>query len=144
MAAGTWTVCNDTRTLLLNGTFATTGSFKVGLLTSAASIDATATTWAAVAATGEVSSTNTGYTTGGVAVTLALTGTTSVAVSATSNPVWTAGSANLAAKWAVLYELGGNVVCFVLLDSGGATVTTTSGNTLTITVNSSYPFFTLA
>jgi hypothetical protein len=106
-------------------------------------VSATSTTWAAV--TGEVGTTNTGYTTGGVAVTLVLAGTTSVTVSFSSNPTWTAGSAGLTAKWAVLYEVSGNVLCFVTLDSGGADVTATSGNTLTIDSDGTpSPVFTLA
>jgi hypothetical protein len=144
MAAGTWTLTNTARTNLINGTFdIDSDSFKVALVTNAGNVSATSTTWAAV--TGEVGTTNTGYTTGGIAVTLVLAGTTSVTVSFSSNPTWTAGSAGLTAKWAVLYEVSGNVLCFVTLDSGGADVTATSGNTLTIDSDGTpSPVFTLA
>ncbi len=54
-----------------------------------------------------------------------------VTISGTA-PVWTAGSANLTAKYAAIYEVGGYVLCFCTLDSGGADVTATNGNTLTV------------
>lgn len=131
MAAGNWVLPNGARTSLINGTFdLDTDSWKVALVTSAGNVSASTTTWAGV--TGEVGTTNTGYTTGGASVTLVLSGTTSVTVSFSSNPQWTAGSAGLTAKWAVLYKVGSNVLAYCLLDSGGADVTVTSGNTLTI------------
>ena len=73
-----------------------------------------------------------GYTTGGIAVTLALAGTTSVTVSFSSNPVWTASGGSITARFAALYEVGGDVLAYVLLDSTPADVTATTGNTLTI------------
>lgn len=142
MAAGPWVLTNAARTNILNGNTVSGDSYKVALVTNASNIAVGSTTWAAV--TGEVGTTNTGYATGGVAVTIALAGTTSVTYSAVANPSWLAGSANLVAKWAVLYEVGGNVVAFMLLDSGGADVTTTNGNTLTITIDAAHPFFTVA
>ncbi|WP_066904506.1 hypothetical protein [Mycolicibacterium houstonense] len=130
MAAGTWTLTNSARTNLLNGTFdLDSDSWKVALVTSSSNIGAASTTWAGV--TGEVSNAN-GYTTGGIAVTLTLSGTTSVSVAFATNPVWTASGSGITARWAVLYEVGGNVLCYVLLDSTPADVTATSGNTLTI------------
>ncbi|MFP9058875.1 hypothetical protein, partial [Enterococcus faecalis] len=77
--------------------------------------------------TNEVAQAN-GYTTGGVAVTLTLSGTTSVTASFSTNPTWTASGGSITARWAVLYELGGNVLCYVLLDNTPADVTTTNGN----------------
>ncbi|WP_066901079.1 hypothetical protein [Mycolicibacterium houstonense] len=130
MAAGTWTVTNAGRTSLLNGTFdLDSDSWKVALVTSASNIGAASTTFAGV--TNEVANAN-GYTTGGIAVSLVLAGTTSVTVSFASNPVWTATGSGITARWAVLYEVGGNVLAYVLLDSTPADVTATAGNTLTI------------
>jgi len=57
--------------------------------------------------------------------------------------VWTATGGPITAKWAVLYEVGGDVVCYCLLESGGADVTATDGNTLTVTPHAS-GIFTLA
>ena len=65
-------------------------------------------------------------------MTLSLAGTTTVTVDSSSNASYTASGGSIIAKWAALYEVGGDVVCFCLLDSGGADVTTTTGNTLTI------------
>jgi hypothetical protein len=143
MAAGTWTLTNTARTNLLNGTFdLDSDSFKVALVTSSSNIGAGSTTWAGV--TNEVSNAN-GYTTGGIAVSLNLSGTTSVTVVFASNPVWTASGSGITARWAVLYEVSGNVLAYVLLDSTPADVTATAGNTLTIDSDGSpSPVLTLA
>lgn len=141
MAAGQWTLTNSARTNILNGTTVSGDTYKVALFTSGSNLSAASTTFAGV--TSEVSTTNTGYAAGGIGVTIALSGTTSVTYSATTNPQWTAGSANLTAKWAALYEVGGNVVCFMTLDSSGANVIATNGNTLTITIDATHPFFTV-
>jgi hypothetical protein len=130
-APSAWTFTDVGRTRLLNGTFdIDTDTFKMALLTSASNIGAGSTTFAGV--TGEVGTTNTGYTAGGAAITLNLSGTTTVKVDITTDPVWTAGSANLTARFAVIYEVGGDVLCYCLLDSAPADVTVTSGNTLTV------------
>lgn len=104
----------------------------MSLHTSAGNVAVTSTTFAAL--TGEVGTTNTGYTAGGasVGVTTTTTTTNDLTVAQDAACVWTAGTANLTAKWAVIYEVGGNVMCFALLDSGGADVTATNGNTLTV------------
>ncbi|QAY10954.1 hypothetical protein SEA_POLLYWOG_24 [Mycobacterium phage Pollywog] len=143
MAAGTWTLPSGARKMLLDGTFdLDSDTFKVALVTSSSNIGASSTTWAGV--TGEVSNGN-GYTTGGVSVTLTLTGTTSVAVSFATNPVWTASGSGITARWAVLYEVGGNVLAYVLLDATPADVSVASGNTLTIDSDGTpSPIFTLA
>lgn len=134
---------NSARTNLLNGTFdIDSDTWKVALVTSSSNIGASSTTWAGV--TGEVSNGN-GYTTGGVSVTLTLTGTTSVAVSFATNPVWTASGSGITARWAVLYEVSGNVLAYVLLDATPADVSVASGNTLTIDSDGTpWPIFTLA
>jgi hypothetical protein len=144
MAAGIWTPTNSTRTDILAGNVAPGSGYKVALVTSGSNISPSSTTWAAV--TSEVGTVSTGYATGGIAVTLVNAGTTSVALYFSSNPVWTAGTANLTAHWAVLYKVGGDVVAFCLLDAGGADVTVTSTNTLTVNSNNSAgnPVFTLA
>ncbi|AIT13059.1 hypothetical protein PBI_BIPOLAR_21 [Mycobacterium phage Bipolar] len=143
MAAGTWTLPAAARKMLLDGTFdLDSDTFKVALVTSSSNIGASSTTWAGV--TGEVSNGN-GYTTGGVSVTLTLTGTTSVAVSFATNPVWTASGSGITARWAVLYEVSGNVLAYVLLDATPADVSVASGNTLTIDSDGTpSPIFTLA
>ncbi|MBN7352167.1 Bacteriophage protein [Mycobacteroides abscessus subsp. abscessus] len=143
MTAGTWTFPNGARTNLLNGTFdIDSDTWRVALVTSTSNIGSSTTTWAGV--TNEVASGN-GYTTGGVAVVLNLSGTTSVTASFATNPTWTASGGSIVARWAVLYELGGNVLCYVLLDNTPADVTTTNGNSLTIDSDGApAPVFTLS
>jgi hypothetical protein len=133
MAAGAWTFTNGGRQLLLNGTLQVADTYKMALFTNASNLGAASTTFAGV--TNEVGVTNTGYTAGGISVALTMSGTTSVPVVMTTAPVWTAGTANLTAKFAAIYEVGGNVLCYCTLDSGGADVTATSGNTLTVGSN---------
>lgn len=143
MAAGTWQFTNAARTNLLNGTHdIDSDSWKVALVTSSSNIGASTTTWAGV--TNEVANGN-GYTTGGQSVTLVLTGTTSVTCTFSSNPVWTASGSGITARWAVLYEVGGAVLAYVLLDNTPADVTASAGNTLTVDSDGTPgPVFTLA
>ena len=72
--AGPWILTNTTRSDIIAGNSATGSGYKVALVTSSSNISTSSTTWAGV--TNEVANGN-GYTTGGVAVTLAATGTTS-------------------------------------------------------------------
>jgi len=130
MAAGAWVFTDTTRSKFLTGQFALADSYKMALFTSGSDLTVASTAFASV--TSEVGITNTGYTAGGIAVALTQSGTTTVTVIMTTAPVWTAGTANLTAKWAAIYEVSGDVVCFALLESGGADVTATSGNTYTV------------
>lgn len=143
MAAGAWTFTNGGRTKLLDGTFdIDTDSYKCALFLSTSNIGAASTTYAGL--TNEHANAN-GYTTGGIAVTFTLAGTTSVTASFATNPVWTASGGSIVARFAVIYEVAGNVLCYCLLDSTPADVTTTTGNTLTIDSDGSpSPVFTLA
>jgi hypothetical protein len=141
MAAGSWTFTSAGRTKLLDGTFdIDSDSYKCALFLSTSNIGAASTTYAGV--TNEVGNAN-GYTTGGIAVTLTLSGTTTLTVTWSSNPVWTASGGSITARFAVIYEVGGNVLCYCLLDSTPADVTATSGNTLTVAASGS-GIFTLA
>lgn len=141
MAAGAWTFTNGGRTKLLDGTFdIDSDTYKMALFLSTSNIGASSTTYAGV--TNEVASAN-GYTTGGISVTLTLAGTTTVTVDISSDPVWTASGGSITARFAVIYEVSGNVLCYCLLDSTPADVTATDGNTLTVQINAS-GVFTLA
>lgn len=140
MAAGSWTATNNTRTKTLDGTFDfDSDSFKCALVTSSSNIGASSGLYSAL--TGELSTAN-GYTSGGIAVTLGLSGTTSVTVTPSANIEWTASGGSIAARYAVLYEVGGNIAAYLLLDSTPADVTATTGNKLTI--SNSVAVFTLA
>lgn len=134
MAAGAWTLTNAARTNILNGTTVSGDTYKVALALSTSNIGAASTTYAAM--TNEVAS-GSGYTTGGVSVTITLSGTTTVALSFSASPSWTASGGTITARYAVLYEVAGNIVCYCLLDSTPADVSVTSGNTLTITPHAS-------
>ena len=142
MAAGAWTFTDASRTSLLNGTFdLDTDTFLMALFLSTSNIGAASTTYAGL--TNEHANAN-GYTTGGISLsTLALSGTTTVTVDETTNPVWTASGGSIVARFAVIYESGGNVLCYCLLDSTPGDVTATNGNTLTVTFHAS-GIFTLA
>lgn len=140
MAAGSWTFPNSARTDLLNGTFdIDSDTWKMALFLSTSNIGSGSTTYAGL--TNEHANNN-GYTTGGVAVTLSLSGTTTVTVDST-DATWTASGGSIVARFAVIYEVAGRVLCYCLLDSTPADVIVTTGNTLTIQINAS-GVFTLA
>jgi hypothetical protein len=140
MAAGTWTFTNTARTELSKGTFLDADSYKIALFLSTSNIGASSTTYAGL--TNEVANGN-GYATGGKAVTLSRSGTTTVTFDTTDPAAWTASGTGIVARYAVLYEVSGNVLCYCLLDSTPADVTVPSGSNLAITINAS-GLFTLA
>ena len=138
MAVGAWQFTNGGRTKLLDGTFdIDTDSWKMALFLSTSNIGAASTTYAGV--TNEVANAF-GYTTGGIAITLTLAGTTTVTVDISVDPVWTASGGSITARFAVIYEVGGNVLCY---SDFGADQTATDTNTLTVAANPS-GVFTLA
>ncbi len=139
-AAGAWTFPNGARTRLLNGTFdLDSDTFKMALFLSTSNLGAATTTYAGV--TNEHANAN-GYTTGGNAITISLSGTTTVTVDGT-DVSWTAAGGSIVARFAAIYEVGGDVLCYCLLDSTPADVTVTDGNQLTVAIHAS-GIFTLA
>lgn len=142
MAAGAWTFTNASRTDLLNGTYdLDTDTFLMALFLSTSNLGASTTTYAGV--TNEHANAN-GYTTGGQSMgALTLSGTTTVTVDDPADVVWTAAGGSIVARFAAIYESGGRVLCYCLLDSTPADVTATDGNTLTVALHSS-GIFTLA
>ena len=141
MAASAWTFPNSQRTYLLNGTFdLDTDTFLMALFLSTSDIGAASTTYAAV--TNQHANAN-GYTTGGSSIgQFTLSGTTTVTVDCTDE-TWTASGGSIIARFAVIYESAGNVLCYSTLDTTPADVTATTGNTLTVQINAS-GVFTLA
>lgn len=138
MPAGAWTFTNAGRTNLLNGTFdIDSDTWRMALFQSTSNIGASSTTYAGL--TNEVANAN-GYSTGGIAITLTLSGTTTVTVDISTDPVWTASGGSIVARFAVIYELSGNVLCYCLLDDTPANVTATAGNTLTVAASASGVF----
>lgn len=137
MAAGAWTFPNASRKKVLDGTFdLDSDSFKMALFLSTSNIGASSTTYAGL--TNEHTNAN-GYTTGGKALTPSLTGTTVVTFDV-DDQVWTASGGSITARFAVIYEVGGDVLCYCLLDSTPADVTATDGNTFTVQINASGVF----
>ena len=139
-AAGAWSFTDTGRTSLLDGTFdLDTDTFKMALFLSTSNLGAASTTYAGV--TNEHANAN-GYTTGGGAITISLSGTTTVTVDGT-DVSWTASGGSIVARFACIYEVAGNVLCYCLLDSTPADVTVTDGNILTVQIHAS-GIFTLA
>lgn len=140
MAAGSWTLTNTGRTSLLDGTFdIDSDTWKMALFLSTSNLGAASTTFAGV--TNEHAAAN-GYTAGGNAITLSLSGTTTVTVDCTDE-VWTASGGPITARYAAIYEVGGNILAYCLLDNTPADVTATDGNTLTVAIHAN-GVFTLA
>jgi len=138
--AGAWVFTNVGRTCLLDGTFdIDSDTWNMALFLSTSNLGAATTTYAGV--TNEHANAN-GYTTGGVSVTLSLAGTTTVTVDST-DASWTAAGGSIVARFAAIYEVGGNVLCYCLLDDTPADVTVTAGNGLTVQIHAS-GVFTLA
>jgi len=116
---GNW-ACNTFKTGIMNGTFNfTSGTFYMALYTNAATLDASTT---AYTATGEVVAT--GYTAGGLALTIAQTPTVgnsgNVAYISFDNAVW---SGAITARGALIYTSGGSVC---VLDFGADKTSTTT------------------
>lgn len=142
MTAGAWTLTSEFRTKLAQAGFGdlTAGStFKLALFQSTSNIGSASTTYAGL--TNEVTNGN-GYTTGGVAVTLTASGTTSVTLTMSSSPSFTASGGSIVGRFATIYKTSGDVVAYCLLDATPADVTVTTGNTLTI--SNSNPVITVA
>ena len=138
MAAGAWTFPSAARTSLLNGDFdIDSDTWKMALFQSTSNIGAGSVNYADV--TNEVANGN-GYTTGGESITLTLSGTTTVTVDISTDPVWTASGGSIVARFAVIYEVSGKVLCYCLLDDTPADVTATDTNTLTVAANASGVF----
>lgn len=138
MAASAWAFTNGGRTSLLNGTFdIDTDTWKMALFLSTSNLGAASTTYAGV--TNEVAN-GSGYTTGGESVALTLSGTTTVTVDITTDPVWTASGGPITARFAAIYEVSGNILVYSTLDNTPADVTATDGNTLTVAANASGVF----
>jgi hypothetical protein len=132
MSAGSWRFTPTGRIYLLNGTFdLDTDTWKVALFSSTSNI-AVASADAFSGLTGEVSAASTGYAAGGASVTIVLTGSTQIMADISTDPVWTATTDGITARYAVLYEVGGNVLVYCPLDSASGDVSITSGNTLTV------------
>ena len=115
--------CNVFKTGLMNGTFNfTSGTFYIALYTNDATLDASTT---AYTATGEVVAS--GYSAGGLALTIAQTPTVgnsgNTAYISFNNAVWTSP---LTARGALIYQSGGGNPAVCVLDFGSNKTSTTT------------------
>jgi len=115
--------CNVFKTGLMNGTFNfTSGAFYIALYTNDATLNASTT---AYTATGEVVAS--GYTAGGLALTIAQTPTVgnsgSTAFISFNNAVWTSA---LTSRGALIYQNGGGNPAVCVLDFGADKTSTTT------------------
>ena len=124
---GNWT-CNTFKTGLMNGAFNfTSGTYKIALYTNAATLDATTT---AYTSTGEVVAS--GYTAGGLTLTIAQVPTIGTQTGAAtsyisfSNAVWTG---SITARGALIYLSGSGNPAVCVLDFGNDK---TSNTTFTV------------
>ena len=118
--------CNVFKTGLMNGTFNfTSGTFYIALYTNAATLDASTT---AYTATGEVVAS--GYSAGGLALTIAQIPTVgnsgSTAFISFNNAAWTSA---LTSRGALIYQNGGGNPAVCVLDFGADK---TSATTFTV------------
>lgn len=131
-AAGAWTFTNTGLTKLQTGIFdIDSDTYKMALFLSTSNLGVASTTYAGV--TNEHANAN-GYTTGGEAITLSISGTTTTTTDST-DATWTASGGSIVARFAAIYEVGGDILAFCLLDSTPADVTVTTGNQLTVQIH---------
>lgn len=131
MANGPWQPTDAFRAKLADlGVRSATASWKVALFTSASNLSEASTDYASV--TGEVANGN-GYTTGGISVTFAVTGTTSVTIALSAVPQFTASGGSITARYAALYEASDDVAAFCLLDDTPADVTAAPTESIQVT-----------
>ena len=145
MPAGSWIVFNRAKLKLANGSLdLDTNPFRMVLTTSSQALDATfvgtSTDCRYSDLTAEV--VGTGYTATGKLLTATWTQSTGTITFDVDDQAWT--SSTITAKYAVIYADNTNddLLCFVDLETGGGSVSTTAG-TLTVTINAS-GVFTLA
>ena len=145
MPAGSWIVFNRAKLKLANGSLdLDTNPFRMVLTTSSQALDATfvgtSTDCRSSDLTAEV--VGTGYTATGKLLTATWTQATGTITFDVDDQAWT--SSTITAKYAVIYADNTNddLLCFVDLETGGGSVSTTAG-TLTVTINAS-GVFTLA
>ena len=130
MSAGAWIFTNTGRTSLMDGTFdIDSDTWKMALFLSTSNIGAGSTTYALL--TDEHANGN-GYLTGGEDVVLLLSGTTTVKCDIQTDPVWNASGGDIVARYGVIYEVGGSILCYCELDDTPADVTAPDGNPLTV------------
>lgn len=145
-AAGAWQAFDNARQYLLDGTFdLDTNAFKCALFLSTSNLTDASDTYAGL--TNEHANQGApGYETGGkslASLALSSSGASGSKVEKWDNTndadtKWTATGGSITAKFGVIYAtVSGKLLCYCLLDSGGADVTATVGNDFQIQMNAS-------
>ena len=124
MVAAAWEFTEQARTFLLDGTINTTDTFRMALFLATSNLGPSSTLYSGL--TNEHANAN-GYTTGGLPITLTLSGLNPVKVDILTDPVWTAAGGSIVARYAAIYEVGGNVLCYSVLDDTPADVVAPDG-----------------
>lgn len=139
MAAGSWQFVASARRNLINGTFdIDSDTWFMSLLASTGVMAASTNDPFTGVSAQEVATASTGY--ASAAVNLLMTGTNPVTVDISTDPVWTATTNGFTARYAVIHESGGNILCYAPLESNSTDVIITTGNTLTVAAASSGVF----
>jgi hypothetical protein len=148
MAAGKWKLYESAKLYLADGTFDLdlNTNWKLALFLSTSNAN---TLGSGIDVYGDLTNEHAnanGYTTGGVAITPTWTqsGGTATFDAADLSPGWTASGGSIVARFGVIYKdatvnsIVKPLLCVCLLESvGPADVTTTTGNTLSVTFNAS-------
>lgn len=127
MASGNWTIPNIAKPKIVNGTILLAShTFKVVLVTGAPAFSATYTGSSGTAKYSDFSGSEvsgSGYTAGGVAVTVGVSGTGTVTIATTSAATWSNLSLSSGPVYAVLYDTTAtnqDMLAYFPLDSGNA------------------------
>jgi hypothetical protein len=146
MAAGKWKLYDLAKKYIGDGThdLDDTTNWKVALFLSTSNANTLSVGTAVYGdLTNEHANAN-GYTTGGLALTSETwTNSSGTITFDAADPVWTASGGSIVARYAVIYRnatvnsIVKPLLCVCLLDTAPADVTTTTGNTFTITMNAS-------
>jgi hypothetical protein len=149
MAAGKWKIYDFAKKYLSDGThdLDDTTNWKAALWLSTSNANTLGVgTGVYGDLTNEHANAN-GYTTGGVALTgITWTRSTGTLTFDCADPVWTASGGSIVCRFATIYRnatvntIVKPLLCVTLLDTTPADVTTTTGNTFTITINASGVF----
>lgn len=148
-AAGKWKLYQTAKLYLADGTFDMddTTNWKVALWLSTSNANTLGGTNDVYGdLTNEHANAN-GYTTGGVAASgITWTQSAGTATFDIADPVWTASGGSIVARFSTIYKnatvntIVKPLLAVTLLDTAPADVTTTTGNTFTITINASGVF----